>query len=131
ALAVVAVVVVIVLLWKGVPVFESMFKDLGGGALPAPTQFVINLSQGFISNWYLVIGGMVGMVMRTGWALRTPQGRKIFDTVILKMPIFGPLLRKVAVARFTRTLGTLLSSGVPILDAMEIVAKTAGNVVVA
>jgi|SRR5579883_2987442 len=127
----VAVLVVIVLLWKVIPVFENMFKDMGGGALPAPTQFVINISKGFQNHAFLIIGGIIGTVMGFGYILRTKQGRRAFDRIMLKMPIFGPLLRKVAVARFTRTLGTLLGSGVPILDALDIVAKTAGNVVVA
>ena len=131
AIFVVAILVVVVLLWKVVPVFENMFKDLGGGALPAPTQFVINVSNGFQSYWYIIFGLMFGMVAGVRWMLRTPWGRKGFDTVVLKVPLFGPLLRKVAVARFTRTLGTLLSSGVPILDSLEIVARTAGNVVIA
>jgi type IV pilus assembly protein PilC len=127
----VAVLVVIVLMWKVIPVFENMFKDFGGAALPAPTQFVISVSKAFQDHIVLIFGSIFGSIFGGGYALRTPVGKKIFDTVILKTPIFGPLLRKVAVARFTRTLGTLLGSGVPILDALDIVAKTAGNVVVA
>jgi type IV pilus assembly protein PilC len=128
---VVAVAVVILLMWKVIPVFENMFKDFGGGSLPAPTQFVINISHGFVNNWYIVIGVLVAIIVGVPAMLRTKRGTRIFDQTMLKVPIFGPLLRKVAVARFTRTLGTLLGSGVPILDSMEIVAKTAGNVIVA
>jgi type IV pilus assembly protein PilC len=126
----VALGVVTLLLWKVIPVFENMFKDFGGGALPKPTQIVINLSNAFVDHRY-IIGLSVG-ALGFGFtaALRTKKGRAIFDRVILKTPIIGPVLRKVAVARFTRTMGTLLSSGVAILDAMEIVAKTAGNVVI-
>ncbi len=131
AIVVVAIAVVILLLWKVIPIFENMFKDFNGGALPAPTRFVIALSNGFVDNALPIMGGLVAFIVALTWGLRTKTGKRVFDTVILKTPIFGPLLRKVAVARFTRTLGTLLSSGVPILDSMDIVAKTAGNVVVA
>jgi type IV pilus assembly protein PilC len=126
----VAILVVIVLLWKVIPVFENMFKDFGGGALPKPTQIVINLSNAFAAHALLIMGTLIGSVMAFSAALRTKKGRAIFDKVILKTPLIGPVLRKVAVARFTRTMGTLLASGVAILDAMEIVAKTAGNVVI-
>jgi type IV pilus assembly protein PilC len=122
--------VVILLLWKVIPVFENMFKDFGGGALPKPTQIVIDLSNGFIDHAFLIMGTLTAIVVGFSAGMRTKQGRAIFDKTILKMPIIGPLLRKVAVARFTRTMGTLLSSGVAILDALEICAKTAGNVVI-
>ena len=127
----IALLVVFVLLWKVVPVFQSMFRDFGGAALPAPTQFVINISEGLQHHFFLVVGTITGVIMGSSWALNHPKGKRIFDRFILKTPVFGPLIRKVAVARFTRTMGTLISSGVPILDALEIVAKTAGNVVVA
>jgi type IV pilus assembly protein PilC len=126
----VAVLVVILLLWKVIPVFENMFKDFGGGALPKPTQFVINMSRAFVDHAFVIVGSLIGIVVGFSAALRTAKGRAIFDKFILKTPILGPVLRKVAVARFTRTLGTLMASGVSILDAMEIVAKTAGNVVI-
>jgi type IV pilus assembly protein PilC len=126
----VAIGVVILLLWKVIPVFENMFKDMGGGALPKPTQIVINISNAFIDHSLLIIGTLVSVIVGFTLMLRSKKGRAIFDRIILKTPIIGPVLRKVAVARFTRTMGTLLSSGVAILDAMEIVAKTAGNVVV-
>jgi len=126
----VAIIVVVVLLSKVIPVFQQMFVEMKAGALPAPTQVVINISNGFIKYWYLFLGvtiaGTVGFVMM----LRNERGRMKFDAFILKFPIIGPILRKVVVARFTRTLGTLLSAGVPILDALDIVAKTAGNKVI-
>ena len=116
-----------VLLLKVTPVFEKMFTDFGS-ALPAPTQFVIDLSNWLQSYFFYMVGGIVAR--RRG--LRVPstgtrKGRKIFDKVVLKLPIIGPVIRKVAVARFTRTLGTMISSGVPILDALDVTAKTAGN----
>jgi type IV pilus assembly protein PilC len=130
SILVVAIGVVILLLWKVIPVFENMFKDMGGGALPKPTQIVINLSNAFIDHSFLIMGSLIAIVAGFSFGMRTKRGRALFDRFILKTPIIGPVLRKVAVARFTRTMGTLLASGVAILDAMEIVAKTAGNVVV-
>jgi type IV pilus assembly protein PilC len=109
-----------------VPTFEKMFKDFGG-TLPAPTQFLVNLSHGLIDSWYLFVGIPIGFFVAFKFVLRTPKGRARWDATILKMPLFGSLVRKVAVARFTRTLGTMLSSGVPILDALEIVGRAAGN----
>jgi type IV pilus assembly protein PilC len=129
AVTVIATIVVVVMLTKVIPVFEKMFKDFGG-TLPAPTQMVISVShwlQAYII--YLIIG-----VAAAGYGLKryygTTQGRAVMDGLFLKSPIFGSLLQKVAVARFSRTLSTMLSSGVPILDALEIVARTAGNVIV-
>ena len=130
SILIVAVLVVVVLLWKVIPVFENMFKDFGGGALPKPTQIVINFSNAFIDHFVIIMGTLGAIAFGLPAAIRTKKGRAVFDKVILKMPILGPVLRKVAVARFTRTMGTLMSSGVAILDAMEIVAKTAGNVVI-
>jgi type IV pilus assembly protein PilC len=126
----IAGLVVTILLTKVIPVFEKMFKDFGGGKLPAPTRVVIQISHAlahylpFIVTILIVAG--VGLKM----ALRTTKGRLIFDGLLLKLPVLGAVLRKVVVARFTRTMGTLLASGVPILDALEICGKTAGNVVV-
>jgi type IV pilus assembly protein PilC len=130
AILIVAVGVVVLLLWKVIPVFENMFKDFGGAALPRPTQIVINLSNAFVDHIIIILGTLIGIAVGVPAGIRTKRGRAIFDRFILRAPIIGPVLRKVAVARFTRTLGTLLSSGVAILDAMEIVAKTAGNVVI-
>jgi type IV pilus assembly protein PilC len=126
----IAAVVVVVLLTKVIPVFEKMFKDFGGGKLPAPTQMVIDLSYAMRNYLPFIVVGLVAAI--TGWRLilRTRKGRLAWDGMMLKLPILGNVLRKTVVARFTRTMGTLLSSGVPILDAMEIVGKTAGNMVV-
>jgi type IV pilus assembly protein PilC len=130
SILIVAILVVVVLLWKVIPVFENMFKDFGGGALPKPTQIVINISNAFTDHVFLIFTLLAGAFFGIPAFIRTKRGRALFDRFILKAPIIGPVLRKVAVARFTRTMGTLLSSGVAILDAMEIVARTAGNVVI-
>jgi type IV pilus assembly protein PilC len=125
----VAVGVVGVLIAFVVPTFEKMFKDFGG-ALPGPTQFLVDISHGFRNTWYLYVG--IPTVAWVAFKIATKKGRgqEIWHGMVLKMPMFGTLARKVAVARFTRTLGTMLSSGVPILDALEIVAKSAGNKVI-
>jgi type IV pilus assembly protein PilC len=126
----IAGIVVTILLTKVVPVFEKMFKDFGGGKLPAPTQFVIDASNAMVHYLPFIVGFLIVAGVSFKFALRTKKGRTAFDGTLLKLPVLGPVLRKVVVARFTRTMGTLLGSGVPILDAMEIVAKTAGNTVV-
>jgi type IV pilus assembly protein PilC len=128
--AVVAVVVIAVLLGKVIPVFQNMFRDMGAGALPGLTQFVIAISEGFVSNIGVLSAAAAAAIAGVIAAYRTRKGKRFFHSVWLKMPIVGPVLRKAAVARFTRTFGTLLSSGVPILDAMQIVARTAGNLVI-
>jgi type IV pilus assembly protein PilC len=122
----VAVGVVGALIGFVVPTFEKMFKDFGG-TLPAPTQFLVDISHGFRDTWYLFVGIplVLGIVFKQ--VTRAGRGQEVWHATILKAPLFGPLIRKVAVARFTRTLGTMISSGVPILDALEIVAKSAGN----
>ncbi len=130
AILCVAFGVVTLLLWKVIPVFENMFKDFGGAALPKPTQVVISLSNAFVDHAFLIMGSITGLIFGFSFGMRTKRGREIFDKTILKTPLIGPVLRKVAVARFTRTMGTLLSSGVAILDALEICAKTAGNTVI-
>jgi type IV pilus assembly protein PilC len=120
-----------ILLGWVIPSFKNIFKDLGSeDALPWLTQVVITVSETFIG--YLPIFLILGVAGGFGvtYFYRTARGKKLIHSLMLKAPVMGPVLRKIAVARFTRTLGTLLSSGVPILDAMEIVAKTAGNVVV-
>jgi type IV pilus assembly protein PilC len=122
--------VITLLLWKVVPIFTQLFNGLGVD-LPLPTRIVIALSNFVGSIYGLTI--LVGMVA-SGFALRTwygtPQGRMALDTLVLKIPLVGPLMRKIAVARFTRTLGTLISSGVPILEGLDITARTSGNAVV-
>ncbi|MFH2037184.1 MAG: type II secretion system F family protein [Candidatus Zixiibacteriota bacterium] len=126
---VVAIGVTIAMLTFIVPVFAKMFGDLGS-ELPGPTLVILSISN-FLKAYfmYLTVGSIVGLVGFIYW-VKTPGGKGIFDKFMLKTPIFGNLIRKSAVARFTRTLGTLLSSGVSIIDAMEITAKTAGNTVV-
>jgi type IV pilus assembly protein PilC len=125
----VAGMAVAVLMIFVVPVFEKMFADFGG-ALPAPTQLVIDISKVGQQYWWVaVVAGMVGSyVFRTMSA--NPKGKRILDRFFYHLPIFGGLIRKIAVARFTRTMGTMLSSGVPIMDGLEIVAKASGNSVV-
>ncbi|OEU45982.1 MAG: pilus assembly protein PilC [Desulfobacterales bacterium S7086C20] len=123
---VIAALVVGVILIFVIPVFEKMFADFGG-ALPLPTQIVIVLSDFAKSNVLYMIGALIvfSFVFKRFYA--SEKGRAIIDNLMLKLPVFGTLLRKVAVAKFTRTLGTMVSSGVPILDALNITAKTAGN----
>lgn len=126
---VVAVGVTAAMLTFIVPVFAKMFEGLGA-ELPAPTQVVLNISH-FLQDYYLVmIVGMVAAALGFRFWLKTDGGKLSFDKFMLKTPLFGPLIRKSAVARFTRTLGTLLQSGVSILDALDITAKTAGNKVI-
>lgn len=126
----VAIIVISIMLTKVIPTFENMYKDFKGATLPAPTQFVINLSNNFIANWYFFAGGLFLFLFLITLGIRTERGRVILDALLLKIPVIGPVLRKVVVARFTRTLGTLLSSGVPILDSLSICAKTSGNKIV-
>jgi len=122
--------VITLLLWKVVPIFATLFAGLGVD-LPLPTKIVIGMSNFVGSIFGLLIlvaiaGGVFGIKVWYG----TPQGRFVLDTIVLKLPVLGVLMRKIAVARFTRTLGTLISSGVPILEGLDITAKTAGNAVV-
>ncbi len=110
------------------PIFANLFVGLGV-PLPASTQFVINLSA-FVSNFWWLIFLTVGMiVVAIKYIRKTSQGLFYTDNLMLNLPVFGPVLRKIAVARFTRTLGTLITSGVPILDGLSITARTAGNAV--
>ena len=121
--------VVILLLWKVVPIFTQLFLGLGAD-LPLPTRIVIGLS-GFVQNWiFLIIVGAVALFFGVRFYYKTPTGRYFFDSLLLKIPLIGPLLRKIAVARFTRTLGTLIASGVPILEGLSITARTSGNAVI-
>jgi type IV pilus assembly protein PilC len=124
-----AVGITLVLLLKVIPTFKEIFASLGG-TLPAPTQLLITISDTLRSYfiYVVIVLGIIGFVI--GKLVQTPAGKLRFDQIKLKMPVFGPLLRKVAVARFSRTLSTLIRSGVPILGALEIVAKTSGNVVI-
>ena len=128
----IAAIVMTVLLTFVIPAFENMFKDFGGGkeALPKITQIVVAFSHGFVNNILFVAIGLAILVFAVGYAYRRPRGKRVFHNLMLTLPILGPVMRKIAVARFTRTLGTLLQSGVPILDALEICGRTAGNVVI-
>ncbi|MCK5235793.1 MAG: type II secretion system F family protein, partial [Deltaproteobacteria bacterium] len=112
-----------------VPIFETMFADFGG-ALPAPTQVVVNMSDFMKTRWYIILGVMAGTYFGLKQYYKTKSGEVVMDGIFLKLPVFGDLLKKSGVARFTRTLGTMMSSGVPILEALEIVAKAAGNKVI-
>jgi len=130
-IVIIAFVVLFVLLYYVIPVFEKMFADFGSKqALPAMTQSLIDLSKWMRVNYYLVFGTIFGVIFGTKYFKKWPKGRYLWDKAMLKVPLFGSLLRKVAVAKFTRTLGTMISSGVPILDALEVVAKSAGNKIV-
>ena len=122
--------VITLLLWKVVPIFATLFAGLGV-ELPLPTRIVIALSN-FIGSYFgllILIGAVASVFLLKVW-YGTPQGKLALDTLILKLPVLGILMRKIAVARFTRTLGTLISSGVPILEGLDITARTAGNAVV-
>jgi len=122
--------VIILLLWKVVPVFATLFAGLGVD-LPLATRIVIGLSH-FVGSFFglLIFVAIIGFVVGLKVWYGTKQGRMAIDTIILKLPILGILMRKIAVARFTRTLGTLISSGVPILEGLDITAKTSGNAVI-
>lgn len=125
------VIVMFVLLTWVIPAFEAMFAEFGAkDALPGITKMVIGISNGFVSYLPLVILGGAGLVVGATQFYRRPAGKRFVHKMILTIPILGPTMKKITVARFSRTLGTLLSSGVPILDAVEIVARSAGNVVV-
>lgn len=126
---IVSITITMFLLVKVIPTFGDMFKSMGK-ELPALTAYLIDLSDKTIKNLPTVILVIVLVGAAFIWAIRTPRGKLIWHSFLLKLPVFGDLLRKAAVAKFTRTLGTLISSGVPILDALEIVAKTSGNVVI-
>lgn len=125
----IAIIVVGVILVFVIPTFAKMFADFGSD-LPAPTKFVIALSNFFKKYIIVMIAAFIGLKYALGKYYETPVGRKNIDSLALKAPIAGPLIRKVSVAKFTRTLGTMISSGVPIMDGLEIVAKTAGNKIV-
>jgi type IV pilus assembly protein PilC len=116
-----------------IPQFEQIFLGLlgPGEALPLPTRIVMSIS-GFVAGWggLVTLAAIIGIVVGTKFYYKTPKGRLHIDALILKLPIFGAIVRKIAVARFSRILSTLLSSGVPILQSLEITAKTAGNVIV-
>ncbi len=123
---IIAVAVVAVILVFVIPVFQEMFADMGG-ALPPITQIVVGMSEFVKSKIHWIVIGIVIFIFAFKKYYKTEKGRKLVDATMLKLPVFGLLIRKVAVAKFTRTMGTMLSSGVAILEALDIVAKTSGN----
>jgi type IV pilus assembly protein PilC len=129
AVIVIATIVVGAILWKVIPTFATLFAGLGA-QLPLPTRVVIQLSNGLVAyGWVLIVGlGLLGWGIKTYYG--TERGRRVLDAFLLKTPILGNILRKVAVARFCRTLSTLMASGVPILDGLDITARTAGNAII-
>jgi type IV pilus assembly protein PilC len=129
AVIVIAAVVVGVILWKVIPTFANLFAGLGA-ELPLPTRVVIALSNNLVRFGPFVIVGIVAAGFGFKQYYGTPGGRMVIDRIVLKLPVLGILMRKIAVARFCRTLSTLLASGVSILEALEITARTAGNAVV-
>ena len=126
---IVMIIVTAILLLKVVPTFEGMFSDFGA-QLPAPTLIVLALSKWLQNNFFYAIAGIALVVYGVGRWYRTASGRLILDKFMLALPVFGDVLKKVAVARFCRTLSTMLSSGVPIIEALGICGRTAGNVVI-
>ncbi|HEX9695616.1 MAG TPA: type II secretion system F family protein, partial [Actinomycetota bacterium] len=131
----VVVFILVILIVSGmllfvVPMFENLYKDLGG-KLPLPTQVLIGLSNIIKKAWYLLAAGMVGGAIAFKRWIATDKGRAAWDAVKLKAPIFGDLVHKTALSRFSRTLGVLIRSGVPILQSLDIVKETSGNAVVA
>ena len=129
AIIFIAVVVIVFMLIYVIPVFAQMFEDFGG-TLPGPTRLVLFLSE-FVQSYilYAIPAVVVGIWLFKRF-YKTPKGRLLVDSLALKIPVFGPLIQKVSVAKFTRTLGTLVASGVPIIDGLDITARTAGNKVV-
>jgi type IV pilus assembly protein PilC len=125
----IAAIVVAVILWKVIPTFAELFASLGAD-LPLPTRLVILASKAFVYAMPFLIAGIIGGIFGLRAYYSTYRGRRVIDGILLKMPILGIILRKIAVARFCRTLSTLLSSGVPILDGLDITARTAGNAVI-
>jgi type IV pilus assembly protein PilC len=126
---IVSIAVITLLLVYVIPVFKKMFEGMGG-QLPGPTAFLISVSDYAVGYLPYIVGGVVLFVFVFRRYYRTEKGRLTIDALVLKAPIFGPLLTKVAVAKFTRTLSTMMASGVPILEGLNIVSKTAGNVIV-
>jgi type IV pilus assembly protein PilC len=125
----IAILVVYVILWKVIPVFATLFISLGA-ELPLPTRVVVALSNFVGRYWWAIIGAVIAGVFFIRQYYQTPAGRMAIDRILLRTPILGLVLRKIAVARFCRTLGTLMSAGVPVLEALDITAKTSGNAVI-
>ncbi|MBP9837456.1 MAG: type II secretion system F family protein [Proteobacteria bacterium] len=121
-----AAIVTCILLIFVIPTFADMFKDFGA-ELPAPTRIVMSMSDFMISYWYLIFGGALVFFFAFKKFSKTDKGKEFLHPIYLKLPVFGDIIKKVSIARFSRTLGTMISSGVPILDALQICGRTAGN----
>jgi type IV pilus assembly protein PilC len=121
--------IIAIILWKVIPAFETMFQGLGA-ELPLPTKIVVAMSNFLVSFGWLVVLGIFAVIFAIKQYYKTQGGRHLIDSIMLKLPILGVILRKIAVARFSRTLSTLVSSGVPILEGLLITAKTAGNAII-
>ena len=125
----IAGIVIAVILWKVIPTFAAMFEGLGA-QLPLPTRIVITLSNWFVRLLPFMVVGIIALAFLFRRYYATHNGRRVIDRIVLKLPIMGILMQKIAVARFCRTLATLMASGVPILDGLEITARTAGNAII-
>ncbi len=125
----VAFIVTAVLMIFVIPVFAEMFSSFGAD-LPAPTRMAMAISDAFVKYWYVVVGAPIALVFGIRRIYKTPKGRYQLDRLLLNLPVLGDVLRKAAVARFCRTFSTLVAAGVPILEALDTVAETAGNVVI-
>ena len=131
AMGALVIIILVAMMVFVVPTFEKMFADMGG-TLPFMTQVLVTLSNVVASIWGVVgVAGVVAMIVAFKWWKRTPSGKMIWDGITLRAPVFGPLVRKLSLAKFTRTFGTLVAAGVPILTALDIVADTSGNEVIA
>jgi len=129
AILVVSFIVTAILMIFVIPVFGEMFADFGAD-LPMPTQIAISISNVFVAYWYLIIGAPIAMVFAIRAVYKTPKGRYQLDKLLLSLPILGDVLRKASVARFCSTFSTLTAAGVPILESLDTVAETSGNVVI-
>src|SRR4051795_362623 len=125
----IAMLITTFLLVKVVPIFGEIFKDFGA-KLPAPTQFLIDVSDFVRGDWYYLIGGLFGIIFGIRTFLRSTKGKQLWDRWKLKLPVFGPLIRKICMSRFSRTFAQLIRSGVPILEVLDIVAGSSGNHVI-
>src|SRR5947209_3215682 len=117
------------LIVRVVPIFGEIFKDFGA-KLPAPTQFLIDLSDFVRGEWYFLVVGIASVIFGVRTFVRSPRGKEIWDKWKLKLPVFGPLVHKIAMSRFARTFAQLIRSGVPILEVIDIVGGSAGNIVI-
>ncbi len=126
----VTIIVILIMMVFVIPTFAAMFKDLSGGNLPGPTQLVMDISEWFVNYIHFIVLGIIAIVVVWKTIMKVQKTRFVMDMIFLKMPVIGSLIQKTAVARFSRTLGTMVSSGIPILQALDVVEKTAGNMVI-